>query len=315
MKPRVLLLGLIAGTLFVASSLPQATASGGVSEDSYAGWIEEVHPPAYLKHDAESKAMLLDPKRDRFRRLYVGERLRCDHGGLLRLQLYGEITEVKDSPVWFPVPQVLSLRPNLKRQALEFYGRLGGRERGGFLWVFSPANEGSVRVENFIIRWNPQPGIGTVSLTMQDEAGKRLWGQDGIKGEACQFESEAAKHAVATYRDAGGEGPLFLSIVDSEGSVSRVSFFPLSAQAGEALDQELGMWDKEATSLTRHVCRAYSFARRRMFTEVADEYDAALQVDPDSQDLLTAAIEAHRRIGNSERVRELTRRLSSHPRD
>ncbi len=313
MKQRVLLIGLIAGTMFGASSLPQAIASEGISEESYAGWIEEIHPPAYLKHDADSKAVLLDPKRDRFRRLYVGERLRCDHGGLLRLQLYGEMTEIKDSPVWFPVPQVPTLRPNLKRQALDFYGRLGGRERADFLWVFSPANEGSVRVENFIIRWNPQAGVGTVSLAMEDEAGKRLWEQDGVNSVAGQFVSEAAKHAVAKYRDAGGEGPLVLVLVDSGGSESRVSFFPLSVQAGEVLDRELGMWDKEPTSLMRHVCRAYSFARRRMFTEVADEYDAALQVDPDSQDLLAAAIEAHRRTGNSERVRELTRRLSTHP--
>jgi hypothetical protein len=313
MKSRVLLIGLIAGTMFGALFLPQAIASEGVSEESYAGWIEEIRPPAYLKHDAASKAMLLDPKRDRFRRLYVGERLRCDHGGTLRLQLYGEMTEIKDSPVWFPVPHVPSPRPNLKRQALDFYGRLGGRERGDFLWVFSPANESSVRVENFVIRWNSQAGLATVSMTIEDEAGRRLWGQDGVNGGIGQFVSEAARQAVGKYRDAGGEGPLTLVLLDSGGSESRVSFFPLSVQAGEVLDQELGMWDKEVSSLMRHVCRAYSFARRRMFTEVADEYEAALEVEPDSQDLLAAAIEAHRRTGNSERVRELTQRLSAHP--
>jgi hypothetical protein len=58
-----------------------------------------------------------------------------------------------------------------------------------------------------------------------------------------------------------------------------------------------------------HLCRAYSFWTRQMFAEAADEFDVALRADPESLDLLSAAIQAHRRTGNSLRVGELKHQL------
>jgi hypothetical protein len=222
---------------------------------------------------------------------------------------------IAETSNWFPVPQVPSRAPDLKQRALESYGRLGGRERGGFSVIFSPANESSVRAKDFVIRWVPRVSVEKISLTIGADTGEELWRQNGVDGRSGQLFSETARQAVKKYRDSGAQGQLVLFFAEPGGSESRVVFWPLPVAAEYSLEQELNIWDRETAGLMRHICRAFSFARRSMFSEVADEYDVALEMDPESQDLLLTAIEAHRRTGNSLRVIELTRRLSKRPPD
>jgi hypothetical protein len=59
----------------------------------------------------------------------------------------------------------------------------------------------------------------------------------------------------------------------------------------------------------RHLGRASIFSRYRVFPQAAEEYEAALNVAPNSQHLLERASLAHRLTGNSNREEELNRRL------
>jgi hypothetical protein len=225
------------------------------------------------------------------------------------------MTEIRESPAWFPIPQVPSQRLDLKQKALQSYGRIGGRERGNTSVVYSPADGSSVRAANFVIAWIPRKDIATISFVIEDEndKDKELWRQEGVNAALGQLISNEARIALAKYRDAGDAGPLTLVLSDSGGGESRTSFSPLSVEDEQGLDRELGRWDKETTGLMRHVCRAYSFSSRHMLTETAAEYDAALELDPESHDLLAAAIEANLLTRNSARVAELTQRLAKNP--
>src|SRR5947208_11372187 len=124
LRSAILTIILLVAIPFASPGISQTT-----TEADSVGWIEEIQQPAYLRSAETAKSISLDTKRDRYRRLYVGDRVRCDHDGHLKLQLYGRIIELKESKTWFPIPRVASKRSDLQR-ALESYGRVGGRDRG-----------------------------------------------------------------------------------------------------------------------------------------------------------------------------------------
>jgi hypothetical protein len=60
----------------------------------------------------------------------------------------------------------------------------------------------------------------------------------------------------------------------------------------------------------RHLGIARAFTVHQMFTEAAEEYEAALKYAPDSTDLLRRTIAAHQRTGNTPREKELSAHLA-----
>ena len=91
----------------------------------------------------------------------------------------------------------------------------------------------------------------------------------------------------------------------------RVYFYLLSAPNEQALHRDLEMWNHHGNGLMRYVGRAYSFSRYKLYSEAAAEYEAALLLAPESQDLLEATINVYRSTGNLRRIHELQRLLPS----
>jgi hypothetical protein len=282
------------------------------------GWIDDLRGPTFWKKDATSPERPLDPKRDRYRRLHVGERLRCDSGGYVKLQLYGGATEIKGpSSAWYPIPRVPPSRKLDDRAREEFLGgQPGGRPRGDRLGVFSPTPDGAIRPARFVFRWTPQTGHDPHLLVVQDLEGREIWSQGGIEGATGRLQSISAQQALTKYRAEasrlGRSLHLRLRITDSHGAVTEVPFSLLSPRDEAEMERELKPWDREpAEALMRHMGRASVFRRHRLYDEAAAEYDAALQTAPESRDLLDAAIQAHHHTGNRNREEELQRQLQA----
>lgn len=93
------------------------------------GRVTGVRGKVYWKKDARAAAVRLDPRRDLNRRLFPGERLRCDKGGQLSLQLYGVPVELRESDDWYIIPRVdVGDRPGRHAGEDSPSERSGGRE-------------------------------------------------------------------------------------------------------------------------------------------------------------------------------------------
>jgi hypothetical protein len=176
--------------------------------------------------------------------------------------------------------------------------------------LFSPADESAVRTGQMVIRWNPPPRKGRVGFRLESVDGQKLWSQGNVDAAPGRLESEPARKALAQYRLGGGEENLILVMTDAEGNENQVAFSVLSQSAEQDLEKDMVRWNQVADPLLRSIGRAYEYGRRRLLAECADEYEAALVAAPESQDLLSSTMEAHRRAGNYVRAAEIRKRLT-----
>lgn len=79
-------------------------------QDEKAGRILEIRGDAYWMPAANTHPVKLNRNRDTGRTLYAGERLRCDRGGFLRLELYGKPLEISPSSEWTIIPHAVGDR-------------------------------------------------------------------------------------------------------------------------------------------------------------------------------------------------------------
>ncbi|PYP85990.1 MAG: hypothetical protein DMG65_19590 [Candidatus Angelobacter sp. Gp1-AA117] len=276
------------------------------------GWIEEIQSPAYLKTSPESKIVTLDGKRDRFRRLQDGELVQCGSGGSLKLQISGkikEIKEIKGSSDWLVIHPMTSSDQDIMN-AIESYGHIGGRDRPLASDILSPSPGSAMRAKWASFRWVPNRSVGRISLVIQDGFGSEIWRQDGIDGATGLFASDAARATLERYAKSGTQ-QMFFGVVDSNQQEIRTAFTLLSSTDENALDHALERWSRKGPGLLRHAGRAFTFGQYKLFAEAAAEYEMALKLAPESEDLLTAAIQAYGRVGNSLRTDELKQLLSA----
>jgi len=274
--------------------------------------VEKVSGTVFLRHDANAKQKRLDPKSDAARRLYPGEQVRCEPGGFLRLRVGGRLREIHGPSGWFTIPRATSSQADPLQKALDEYGRRGGRDRGGqapTVVVFSPSDRSVVRPDIFTIRWVPLREKCETSFTIRDAGGEQIWRQEHVRGTAGVLKSVAAQRALRKYRSELGAGPLILTLTGSCGDETQSGFSLLRVTDEQSLKREIVQWDREPGSLTRHLGRAAVFTRYQMFPQAAEEYEAALARAPQSRELLLRTIVAQRRVGNSAREQELSRRL------
>ena len=295
------ILGTAAMAIFLLVSSGEVYSQGRV-----AGILRELHGVAYLKKDSKAKEIQLDIHRDQARILYVGEQVRSGRGGVLRILLCGGEKTLRGRSAWFTI-SVAEECPN--RKAFEEYGRVGGRERGQQSQVFSPTNHSATTPDLFVIRWFPGTAKCTVSLAIKEIDGKTRWQEDDIDGKLGLWDSPKARQALTEYRAEGEEAPLLLRYTDSCANRIDVTFSLLSAKSEASLRGELASWDKDTVKLMAHLGRAYVFESYNEFPEVAEEYEAALKLVPESRDLLIRTILAHRRTGNLAREEQLIKRL------
>jgi hypothetical protein len=275
------------------------------------GVLLEIRSPAYITETTGGSPNPLDPRRDIMRKLYAGQSLRAGPGGKLKLGLSKGIQEVRPSETWFVIRQEASLTPEQMKvdQALRRYGTPGGSRAMGSP-LFSPADGSTVRSRQMVIRWNPPPQSGKVGFRLESVDGQKLWSQGNVEAGAGKLESASLAKALAEYRSGGGEETLILVMIDTEGNESQVSFSVLSPSGEQELEKDLARWNQFPDPLLRSIGRAYEYGRRRLLAECAAEYEAALVAAPESHDLLSSAVEAHRRAGNYGRAAELRKRLT-----
>ncbi len=206
---------------------------------------------------------------------------------------------------------------------LDQWFKLAGAPRGGFqTWVYSPpggSEDGAVWPAQFVFRWLPPDTAGNISLAIRDENGRKLWPAGAEKvvrapGATGQLFTPEVRDALLEYRKNGGHGRLTLVLTNPEDDESSIKFSVISMADEASLRSNLEECEGE-TGLLRAVCRAYYFNELHLYTEAADEYEAALRdIAPGSADLIRHAIVAHGMTSNVKREKELTKLLADRER-
>jgi hypothetical protein len=244
--------------------------------------------------------------------LHVGDKVRCDKNGSLVLELKSVRTTIEPSDQWTTIPRASGSRKDAMAGPVDDWFKLAGGLRGSAGAVFSPPTGGyggAVLPDRFAIRWVPRKGVQDVWLRLRDHDGVQIWPEgnnDGIKVPAAAgvLISGEARQALEKYCREGAGGPLTLVMVDSNGNESAAEFSIVSEQDDKALQAHLNQCSAQP-GVMQYICRAYYFRQLKLFTEAAEEYEAALRVAPESLELQEHAIVAHRITGNYAREREL----------
>jgi hypothetical protein len=270
------------------------------------GLIEKISGTVYLR--SGGKQVQLDPRSDVARRLNAGEQIRCDSGGWVRLRVAGRLREISGPSGWFTIPRPGVAGADPIKKALDEYGRRGGRDRGAAdLTVISPVDRGAVRRADFHISWLSAKNDCAVSFMLQNANGVEIWSQNNNAGKTGTVKSKELQQALLKLRDQ--DQPLLLTATDVCGNDARSSFAVLSNTQEKQLRTELARWNKEPGLFLRYIGRAEVFSRMLLFSDAAQEYEAALSAAPKSRELLLRTIAAQQRLGNWVREQELRQRL------
>jgi hypothetical protein len=280
--------------------------------EAIAGIVKDVHGPVSLKQGKSDKTgVKLDSRYDQARLLYVGQEISCGPGGSIYLSLCNG-DEYQDKQIQGPAGYAISpANKCLSLEELKEYARLGGRDRGTVSPIFSPANDSVVRADTLVVRWVAGQKPRAFSLQIVTASPGVIWQQEVPRTSSGTLSSEDLRQTLTRLRDR--DEPLLLRFKDKSsraGTEGAITFSLLSASQEQQLQQELSAWDKKAEGILRRLGRASIFVRHLMFTDAAEEYEAALAQAPRSRDLLQRTIRAQLRIGNAPRVRELRQRLT-----
>jgi hypothetical protein len=135
---------------------------------------------------------------------------------------------------------------------------------------------------------------------------KTIWSQSNIDGMSGQLTSELARKLLRNIQKKNMSRYIELTLVSNK--PQRIVFRVMSLDEEQLVARELKKWEG-MVDFTRHIGRAYTFSRYRLYDEAAAEYESALADSPESVDLLRAAISGNCRAGNKSRAEELAKRL------
>jgi hypothetical protein len=273
--------------------------------ESPAGTIEGFSGNVFWKKTKDAAQTSLDAKKTF---LFAEERLKCDEGATLTIQLYGKTDTIKCPSGWFPIPSMPQM-PALTKQALEDSWRIGGREMGEEAGVFSPADLSKIRVSNFEIRWVSGVAMRSFILVSLEKKATEIWKETVPNDAKGRFVSPGLTEALLKYRRESPDGTLVLKWEDNSNQTGTVRFSLLSDEEEKQLQENLAYWDREPDGIMKYLGRASVFLRLRMFPQAADEYEAALKRAPKSHDLIRRTADAHRRTGNFVRHEELLKQI------
>ena len=231
----------------------------------------------------------------------------CGPGGIAKIWLYARPSlkvkgERRGSSV---IPNVPPEDNDRIGRAVKNFLSTGGRVRSEFV-IFWPNEHSEVWPDKFVFRWEPLPKGGTVSLRLASMDGsKTLWQEKDADGDTGNLTSETARAALRQWHDQDGAGTLLLEMRTGTDSPKSVGFAVISAESEAALEQELAQWDKAPPGVFRHLGRAAALDARQLYAEEAEEFEAALRLEPDSPALRKRTADAHRLYGNHTRADEL----------
>lgn len=304
MRDRMRLLTFLAGCVLALLYSPEARCQTGA-----VALVEELRGYVLLR-SGTAESVRLKTRLDFARRLYPDDVLSCGRGARLSIRIGGEVKPIK-CPGSFTVQRPPAL-PDRLQSALDAYGRIGGRHRHSTNFrpmLVSPPRPYNVRPDGFVIRWRPTKRRCRADLSVETPDGEVLWRKEGVDARAGSTAPSAARQALRDYRAKNGAATLLLKLNDSCDNLDESAFSLLTTERERALTEELAAWDKEAARVLAHLGRSSVYLNYEMFTEAAEEYEAALALAPLSRELLDAAIDAQRRAGNDDRADALSRRL------
>ena len=275
---------------------------GKANDGQYAGLIKSVGSRCYRQVGA-SPPVLLDPKH-LIAQVFVGENFQCFAGSMM-FELTGSTKgqgatysiRAADGCQTIKTPSIP--RNDGNEAAVNSHGTArAGLKRGDSGPFCGPANKSWIVPAKFEIRWTPEAVGSILSLTIFGSGGFQ-WYVDGVQGASGELINEEASRKLEEYRDKGGHNPLQLVIEDSKGQKVSIQFSLLSKAAEAALTKDLDNCARVKDDIMLSLCRIAAFKERRMYGEVAREYDRALQLAPESEELIARTAEAYEAIGDA----------------
>ncbi|HWZ44617.1 MAG TPA: hypothetical protein VNW97_14165 [Candidatus Saccharimonadales bacterium] len=263
---------------------------------------------------AASKDVRLQPGRAALLALHDGDVLHCGPHSRVVVTVSGRrrtLTD-KDGKVSLHPDRVLTAEERRVDEAIAKFGMPGGSRAIGSL-VWWPADGGAVRAENFHVRWNPPPTPEAFAIAISTAAGDLIWEAgsiDSAQGGLQPQQEEAVRRLLTQRQDGVAARDLTLTLTsEMQGSI-RIVFSLLSKQEAARINEELLQWDKITNDpLLRMIGRIEALRSANLFCDLAEEFEGALKIAPNSVALLRAAQVANQRIGNSVRTHELAQRL------
>jgi hypothetical protein len=276
------------------------------------GFIARMEGRVSIGEEGQIEHVLLDPQADSHRRIYPGQRLRCEKGSKALLRLRDGDQWLLPAMGWFTVPQPrVTATRDARQKALDAYAQVGGRDRAVRMpRLYSPPDHGVVIPRQFTIRWAPG-GSCSHSFTIFDADGVVLWRQAEVRNAGGALASPAARTALVHHRivASADPAPLTLEMLDSCGNAAAVTFRLLSAESERAVNDQLQRWASEPDAFFRHLGNASVFDDAGLYPEAAGEYEGALSLAPRGRDILLRTIAAERLTGNGARADQLELRL------
>lgn len=241
--------------------------------------------------------------------LRVGQSLKAESKGKVQIKLCNGKTETIRSK-WYRISQVICSNTNSeKRKVLESVFDFGGRykpNRGNDEFILFPLEKEItvVRPETAVFRWKTTSEKRlwlSVSIVGQD---KPIWKQE-VDGEPRSFTSDELQKVLADIRQKQPNAKLQLKLnITFLSTENSADFQIFSLEDERKLQTEIAATDTEQ-GIFRHLARAEIYSRYKLYNEVANEYEEALKLSPESVELLIATATAQDRAGNFKRRDEI----------
>jgi hypothetical protein len=190
--------------------------------------------------------------------------------------------------------------------------RTGGGERSNDEFILFPPEKGmtTIRPESVVFRWKvtSEKRLNlSVKITGKYKA---IWSKE-VAGEGGSFTSRDLTEALENVRRRQPLAKLQLRLgVASLGTENSANFQLLSLRAEKQLRRELAGTTGEQ-GVFKHLRRAEIYSRYGLYIEVANEYEKALVLSPESVDLLYALASAQDRVGNLKRRDEIEAQIKA----
>ncbi|HEV7745240.1 MAG TPA: hypothetical protein VGO56_09620 [Pyrinomonadaceae bacterium] len=278
-------------------------AKAKANDGQYAGLIKNVGSRCY-RQIGDGPQQLLDPKRDRVAKVNVGERFQCFDGSIMfemngSAGGQGATYTIRPADGCHTIKEPSTPRNDASQAGVKSHGTSrAGLTRGDSGPFCGPANKSWVVASQVEIRWLPAAVGSVLSVGVFGDSGV-LWYRDGVQGTLGELINDEVRSKLQTYRDKGGSNPVTLIIEDSKGQKYSIEFSLLSKVEEDSLAKDLDNCTTVKDDIMLALCRVAAFRDRRMYGEVTREYDKALQLAPESEELIARTAEAYEAVGDA----------------
>jgi tetratricopeptide (TPR) repeat protein len=278
------------------------------------GWIINLKGTAQLKKVNGKKIKILTEK-NFARPLQPNQELKVDKGGQMQIKLCNKATPFSISHTkWYKVPTAINCpsSADLTRYLImEKHFGFGPESRTGDGFILFPIESeniiDTIRPETVVLRWVPTEkeklDLSIRVMGIED----KVWEKHDVSGKEGSFTNDELKSFLKDIREKHPNARLQLKIqtMSNKGPATNTSTFQLfSTEKDRALQQELVNL-KEENKLLFHLFRARIYYSYNLFIEAAAEYEEALNLSPESLDLLKDMANIEERAGNVKRSAEL----------